>query len=67
MNGPSSENKKTKRRHYQNRQQSEIHRRFMTLQSKRHQLEHELRTINALLLSLGNQMAQDFAYKQMYK
>ncbi len=67
MNIPYSENKQAKKNYYLNREQIEIQRRFMTLQSKRAQLEHELRTLNALLLSLGGQMDQDLTYKQLHK
>jgi len=53
--------------HDNNRQLLEMQRRFVTLQSKRSQLEHELRTINALLFSLGKDMGQYFSYEQLYK
>ncbi len=67
MNDPFSEKNRLKKDDSLSRQQNEVQRRFMTLQSRRHQLEHELRTINALLLSLGKQMDQDLAYKQFHK
>ena len=67
MNDRSSEKTQAKKKHYLNREQTEIQRRFMTLQSKGHQLEHELRAINALHLTLGNPMDQDLAYKQLHR
>ncbi len=67
MKAPFSENNQPMKADSLIREQNEVQRRFMTLQSKRHQLEHELRTINALLLTLGNQMDQDLAYKQFHK
>ncbi len=67
MNNQSLVNQQPKKSNSPNKEQIEIQRRFTTLQAKRHQLEHELRVINAILLSMGTQIDQGLAYKQLQK
>ena len=50
---------------YGDRRRLEMKRRFVILQSRRSQLERELQTIKALLLSLDKQMEHYSAYKQL--
>ena len=49
---------------YHNRQRSELHRRYMVLESKRNQLEHDLRTVKALILSIHGEMELYFTCEQ---
>ena len=50
---------------YHNRQRSELHRRYMVLQAKRNQLEHDLSTVKTLLLSIHEEMERYFTYEQL--
>ncbi len=50
---------------YHNRQRSELHRRYMVLESKRNQLEHDLKTVKVLILSIHREMERYFTYEQL--
>ena len=65
MKNSFSKNKDILHDDYHMRQRSELHRRFVTLESKRTQLEHDLKTVKALILSIHGEMERYFTYEQL--
>ncbi len=65
MKNSFSKTKSLQGENYHNRQRSELHRRYMVLESKRNQLEHDLRTVKALILSIHAEMERYFTHEQL--
>ena len=67
MKNQSSVNQSKQNNDYRKRSQAEMQRRFIELQFKRSELEKQLKTVNAVLFSLGREMEEHFSYDQIYK
>ena len=52
---------------FRKRYQAELQRKFVDLQFKRSELEKQLKRVNDVLISLGREMEQNFAYDHLYK
>ena len=65
MKNQLSGNEQIHKNECRERRRIEMKRRFVTLQARKSQLEHDLESIKALLLSLDKQMRHYSSYEQL--